>query len=49
MRKIEAYLDWLHQGWEVRSLTMNELRCALGTSAPRPRPAAACDWTTGRE
>lgn len=49
MRKVEAYLDWLHQGWEVRSLTMNELRCALGTSAPCPRPATACDWTTGRE
>ncbi|MGE9985440.1 glycosyl transferase family 1 [Desulfovibrio sp. SGI.169] len=49
MRKIEAYLDWLRQGWEVRSLTMNELRCALGASAPCPRPAAACDWTTGGE
>lgn len=49
MRKIEAYLDWLHQQWEVRSLTMSELRCALGASAPCPRPVAACDWTTGRE
>lgn len=49
MAKIEAYLDWLHEHWEVRSLTMNGLRCALGTAAPCPRPGAACDWTTGKE
>ncbi len=49
MAKIEAYLDWLHKHWEVRCLTMNGLRCALGSAAPCPRPGAACDWTTGKE
>ena len=50
MNKILAWTDWLTSRWEVRSLTMDQLREALGAQAPDSAElpcgsAAGCgDW-----
>jgi hypothetical protein len=51
MNKILAWTDWLTSRWEVRSLTMDQLREALGPQAPDStellcgRAAGCGDWT----
>ena len=41
--KVGAWLNWLHRHYNVRSLTMDELRCELGPTAPTPTGKG--DWT----
>lgn len=43
MKKISAWLGWLHQKFTVRCLTMDELRKELGPTAPTP--VGSGDWT----
>ena len=42
--KVGQWLNWLHGQYNVRCLTMDELRCELGPSAPTPRGNG--DWTS---
>ena len=44
LHKIDAYVRWLQQGWNVRCCTMEQAREALGPEAPSPAGDNACDW-----
>lgn len=44
-RKVGDWLNWLHRHYNVRSLTMDELRSELGPSAPTLQGHG--DWTGG--
>lgn len=48
LAKITAWLHWLRARWPVQCLTLDQLRRALGPTAPCPRPVlrqTPCDWT----
>ena len=44
-RKVADWLNWLHRHYSVRCVTMDELRCELGPTAPTLLGKG--DWTSG--
>ena len=44
-RKVADWLNWLHKHYSVRCMTMDELRCELGPTAPTLQGEG--DWTCG--
>lgn len=47
MDKINAYLDWLYDTFNVTSVTMSQLRQRLGNNVPCPASPLPVDWTYG--
>ena len=45
LHKILSWLHWLNERYQVRCLTLDELRRAMGPTAPTPTPPAVGDWT----
>ena len=45
--KIIAYVDWLSAHWEIRHMTMTDMRETVGNFSACPCAASPCDWTTG--